>query len=378
MPIVFFGALLSAILAAWEPLYWREAIPITALALVALLAVVRPSARASWPAQTPLIILIALWGPAQLLLHKTAVAWPTTQRSVDWAASAICFLLAAQILSGRKNREVFLPLLLWSITFLAVAAMLQMYLSPDKLFGLIPVGDNVVGTLYYKNQFAALMELAAPVALWTVIQGQVVSGGLAFAAMFAATITSQSRAGVILLIAEFLIFLAAMVVRRRMPLRSAVSVVGILGLLAVSAALVAGTEKITQRLEEPDAYALRRNLLHSTLNMIPNHPWFGSGLGTWPNEYPAFATYDDGTYVNEAHNDWAQWASEGGVPFALLMAALTIWLAGPAVKSLWGLGILSVMLHSFVDYPLRDPAIAFLWFALAGAVARKAAEVEAD
>jgi O-antigen ligase len=104
--------------------------------------------------------------------------------------------------------------------------------------------------------------------------------------------------------------------------------------------------------------------------MIPAHPWLGSGLGTWTSEYPAWATYDDGTFVNEAHNDWAQWTSEGGIPFTLLMAALTISLAGPSIRSIWGLGLLAVMIHSFVDYPTRDFAIESLWFAFAGAMTK--------
>jgi hypothetical protein len=49
-----------------------------------------------------------------------------------------------------------------------------------------------------------------------------------------------------------------------------------------------------------------------------------------------------------------------------LMAGLVIWLAKPSLKSVWGLGVLSVMVHSYVDYPLRDPALGFLWFTLVG------------
>jgi len=374
MAIALAMALLTAILIAWEPRFWREAIPITAITLVACASLVE---QAFSPAHFSLrgtrislclVILIALWGPAQLLLHQTQVPWLTIQRSVEWAMGAVCFILAAQILKERPNRNIFLNLQLWAITALAVAAMLQKYLTPGKLFGLIPVGDNVVGTLYYKNQFAALMELAAPIALWKVSRGQLVGGGLAFAAMFAATITSESRMGVILVLAELLVFLAIMVIQRRMPLRTAVSGAAILALLVAAGAMVAGTEKILTRLEEPNAYVMRRKLLDSTLRMIPAHRWVGSGLGTWPSDYPAFATYDDTTFVNEAHNDWAQWTSEGGIPFALLLAALTLWLAGPSFQSIWGLGLMSVMIHSFVDYPLRDLSIAFLWFAFAGAL----------
>lgn len=43
----------------------------------------------------------------------------------------------------------------------------------------------------------------------------------------------------------------------------------------------------------------------------------GFGLGNWPRAYPRYAVFDDGNYVNQAHNDWAQWAVEGGVEYPL-------------------------------------------------------------
>jgi hypothetical protein len=52
------------------------------------------------------------------------------------------------------------------------------------------------------------------------------------------------------------------------------------------------------------------------------------------------------------------------------MAALVVWIAKPAIQSVWGLGVLSVMVHSYVDYPIREPALSFLWFAMAGAVSQ--------
>jgi O-antigen ligase len=321
------------------------------------------------PPLSILALAIGAWGPLQLVLHFTRVPWPTILRSTEWVVCSIAFVLGSQILRGRRNAKAFLDFMLWAIVALAAVAMLQMYATPGRLFGIIPVADSVVGTMYYKNQFAALMELAAPIALWKVYNGEIVSGGLGYATIFAATLSSASRMGVILVLAEFLVFLVLMVVGRRMPMKSAVSVVAIVALL------VAGTEVIWDRLQDPNPYWLRGTLLDSTLKMIPVHPWFGSGMGTWPSEYPAFATFDSGLYVNEAHNDWAQWASEGGVPFFLMMAALVIWLVKPSLQSVWGIGVLSVMVHSYVDYPLRDPALAFLWFALAGALAQHGTDV---
>ena len=365
LAVAFGIALLSGILIDWSPRYFRVTTPIVAISAVAAIWALT-ARRVNLPWQTVLVALITVWAPMQLVVHATRVPWLTTQRSIEWAMGAVCFVLGSQILGERRNRDTFLNLILWAMTILAVAAMLQKYVTPGQILGIIPVSDSVVGTVYYKNWFAAMMELAAPIALWQVYNGKIAIGGLCYAAMLAATITSESRMGVILLLVEFLVALMLLVAGRRMRMKSAVSLVAILALLVAAAAGVAGTDRIRERFEESNTYALRGTLLASTLKMIPRHRWEGSGSGTWPSEYPGFATYDLGLYVNAAHNDWAQWGSEGGVPFVLLMAALAIWLAKPSLQSVWGLGVLSVMAHSWVDYPLQDPALAFLWFAMAG------------
>ena len=373
-------ALLAGILVDWSPRYWRIGVAVVCVSLVGAIWALA-ARQVELPRQTILVGLIAVWGPMQLALHVTRVPWPTRQRSIEWGVGAVCFILGSQILRGRRSRDAFLNLMLGALTFLAVAAMLQMYTSPGRVFGIIPVVDSVVGTLYYKNWFAALMEMGAPIALWQVYNGKIVAGGLCFAAMFAATLTSASRMGVILLLAEFLVGLLLFVVGRRMRLKSAVSIVAILALLVAAASGVAGTDRILERLQESNPYALRGALMSSTLKMIPVHRWMGSGIGTWPSEYPGFATYDGNLYVNAAHNDWAQWASEGGMPFLLLMATLTMCLVRPSLRSVWGLGIPSVMIHSLVDYPLQDPVLAFFWFTMAGALAQtsmKAASPRAD
>jgi hypothetical protein len=73
--------------------------------------------------------------------------------------------------------------------------------------------------------------------------------------------------------------------------------------------------------------------------------------------------------VNQAHNDWVQWADEGGLPFLALLLAIAVWSVGPAVQSLWGVGILCVWIHGLLDYPMQQrPALAAFFFALLGAL----------
>ena len=85
--------------------------------------------------------------------------------------------------------------------------------------------------------------------------------------------------------------------------------------------------------------------------------------------YPAYATFDNGLIANQAHNDWAEWTAEGGVGFVLLLLVVASWSAARALRHPWALGVVSVFLHSLVDYPLREPALAAVMFALLGALA---------
>jgi O-antigen ligase len=140
--------------------------------------------------------------------------------------------------------------------------------------------------------------------------------------------------------------------------------------LTLSAAFTAavGWEDLWKRFQEPDIYQGRREMLFSSLDMIRARPATGFGMGTWPTVYPSFAYYDDGLFANQAHNDWAQWAAEGGMPFLLLILSIAAWSFRKALNSLWALGIGFVFLHCIVDYPLQKPALAGLLFTLLGAV----------
>ena len=363
------AALLSGIVVAWSPRYWAVSVAITSISILAIGWLIQ-ARNIRLPSQTILVAPIGAWGFLQMALHTTVLPQLTLENSIVWALDAGTFVVASQILRDRDSRRLFLKLLLWSLTALAVIAMLQFYITPGRVFGIFPAIEGVAGTLLSINQFAALMELAAPIALWYMLDRNPVPGGLCYVMILAATFTAASRAGVILVCAELLAFVAAVLLARRREAKAFLSIFAGLVLLVAAASLVAGTDRITARFESSNPDAVRPALFDSTLKLIAERPWSGYGMGTWRSVYPGAATFDMALLANEAHNDWAQWTSDGGIPFLLLMAALVVWLARPATQSLWGLGILSVMAHSFVDYPIREPALSFLWFAMAGAVSR--------
>ena len=78
---------------------------------------------------------------------------------------------------------------------------------------------------------------------------------------------------------------------------------------------------------------------------------------------------DDGTRVNHAHNDWVEWAVEGGIPLAAAMLAILALAIPAACRSVLGVGVIGVFVHALVDYPFRRLGVAgWIFFVLAGLV----------
>jgi O-antigen ligase len=185
--------------------------------------------------------------------------------------------------------------------------------------------------------------------------------------LFASVVAAGSRAGAVLCAGLLVLIPMTAYAQGWIPGRSLIRLLGQSLVAAAALVAVAGWEPIWARLQEPNPYSLRADLLRSTVDMARDRPILGFGLGAWASAYPSYARFDDGSFVNQAHNDWAQWAAEGGIPFLLLMLAVVIPLIRPAIQSLWGLGLMAVFVHAFVDYPMQQrPALAAYFFALAG------------
>ncbi|RGP41817.1 hypothetical protein BPTFM16_02126 [Altererythrobacter insulae] len=93
------------------------------------------------------------------------------------------------------------------------------------------------------------------------------------------------------------------------------------------------------------------------------------------------------SYVNNAHNDWAQFVIEGGIPAVLLLVALLGWVTLTLRKLLqeseyglvnvifWGAIFAIISAASVVDYPLRTPTFQLIaiWLLVALAMDRTVA-----
>jgi len=130
-----------------------------------------------------------------------------------------------------------------------------------------------------------------------------------------------------------------------------------------------------------DSFAdLRWSLWPVLIMMLSTHWVLGSGLGSFEQVYTIYEPSEllMPQYVNQAHNDWAQFIIEGGVLGGLILVALLIWMAGAMFKlavrrstrvsALFWISIFAIVgVASMVDYPLRTPLfqLVMVWLLVA-------------
>ena len=362
MHVPFAALFFFAILTLWVPGYW----PVTVfqVGIFALAAIVVWRARLSPPAFAwPLVPLsfAVLWGLFQLLTGRTAYAIDTKLAILRWATFLSVFLVGISLFRDDAVRRWFRSAMLWFAFFVAVVATVQTFTSNGKVFWLFatPYTDNVMGPILSRNHYAAFIEAVLPVALYLAVRRErdsLLYSGMA-AAMYASVIASASRAGTVLATAEIVLVPLLMWALRRATGRSVAAALLRMSLLFAAFAAVVGWESVWSRLWSPDPMSVRRELNVSSFHMAASHPWFGTGLGTWPTVYPRYAIVDIGAFANQAHDDWLQWTAEGGFPFGIMLATLFFWSLRPAFRSVWGLGVVAVFLHAIVDYPFSRPAL---------------------
>lgn len=113
---------------------------------------------------------------------------------------------------------------------------------------------------------------------------------------------------------------------------------------------------------------MRLGLLPVVNEMLRTYTWAGAGFGSFEEVYHIHEpiTMMTPQYVNQAHNDLAQFVIEGGAPGLLIALVGMFWAARRSIRTLgtqgWATGalywfgvVLVLVAASAVDYPLRTP-----------------------
>jgi O-antigen ligase len=320
----------------------------------------------------------------------------------------IAIFLGCALLDYRERRvmsQVVLSVGLVSV-FLGLLQVSQGVSSPLRFFEFTNPTE-AVGFFANRNHLAALLyALTLIAAAWTINSTfDAQSGGArydvatiaALLASFTALIVlvstqsiARSRAGLgLTIVAIFGAFALAYLDRRLerhslkhngrrrspglTPVKLLLGATGIAFLFAIQFALYRMLERFGSDPLDDSRIPFARNTIEAAKAYMP----FGSGMGTFVPVYGIFEKPQDvlvNRYINHAHNDLLEVALESGLVGIVLVGAFVIWWLRRSVK-IWQrapvgdgktdqilaraatliIGLLLV--HSFVDYPLRTGAM---------------------
>jgi hypothetical protein len=321
-----------------------------------------------------LVYLIPVWGLVQLLAHTTASSVETRASVLRWGALAGVFFLTQTVAQTREARRHLLSAFLIFATAMAVLCLTQLFTSGGLVLWYFPSGyTDVYATFPSYNNYAQFVEIALPIALWRGLREgwrswwYSIAGGL----LYGSVIGSASRAGTALCTAELLVIIVIGLVRLRdpetgLPTRSTTTMLVLVPVLAAAFTLAVGWERVWERFQQNDPYLVRKEFMLAAVDMAEHRPLIGYGLGTFPEVYQRYAIKDFPFYANHTHNDWAEFAADGGIPFLLLLLIPFLVAVPTAFRNPWGLGLIAIMLHACVDFPFPRPAVSGWMFLLLG------------
>jgi O-antigen ligase len=324
----------------------------------------------------------------------------------------IAYFFARQLGKERGSRRRLVTWLLILGTFEAAYGLAQYLSGWQRIFVYAKKYnlEEATGTYINRNHFAGLLEMVIPFGLALVLyehskglslrRGRstrgvkaVIAGeslprmGLqlfALMVMIAGLLFSRSRMGIVAGACSLVLMATAWGLQRR----AGMWIAGLVMACVATLVLWIGAGSAFERFgdignEFGSAEESRLSIWRGTGRLIGGHPLLGSGLGTFPVAFTAVQNTFLGKFVNHAHNDYMEIASDVGIPAAIFLfgsivmllrrVAKTVWFADGRFEKAVALGclgsIVAILLHSLTDFNLYIPGNALVFSVILGLAA---------
>jgi len=198
---------------------------------------------------------------------------------------------------------------------------------------------------------------------------------LSIMTIMAALILTSSRAGVLSCFIG-VIALFGLCLRRKLNSKSKAPMI-VISLFVVIIFMALGGN-VTSRLVDLDLYDQRFSIYPIALEIAEKTPYTGTGLGTFEEVFRGERSTAIRNYFKRAHNEILELLVTAGIPatliflsaFSLLFFRILIYSlssGSPTYEANSCLAIMiSVSVHSLVDFPMQIPAISYLFTAILG------------
>ena len=358
----------------------------------------------------------SLWTTLSIYPHDTLL------NLIKVLAYFSAFLLAAYVFDSGKRKSTLVVVLMVLGGSEAAYGLLQYLTGWQKIFTFTKVDyrDDATGTYINHNHFAGLIELTLPFViasvfyffqLWSESRGrrsavnhrgsagiQSVFYLFLAALMAVALLCSHSRGG-LLAGGVSVLFVAALTLIAVFTRQKAGRAAWALGLMLFLTCVVCygfwvGLDPVLSRFEvihDPGYMATegRVGIWKSDLGLIRDYPLAGTGLGTFGLGFRHYQTTGLNYFFDHAHNDYLEFASDMGLPGAVLLFVPILYLLARMVISfltdnrryrravtLGCIGsVLALLVHSAMDFNLQIPANALILATILG-IGYKASRLE--
>jgi O-antigen ligase len=417
--IALLGAILAVVIGSkgfeWAGSLQSAAVPASLIGLVIFQLLPLPGALLRWLRPDNPMLNANLPGSDSHSLSSLSIApYNTRTHLVLLVCCAAAFFFARMLGQDRARRRRLVTWLVSLGTLEALYGLVQYLTGWQRIFGYVKKYnlEEATGTYINRNHFAGFLEMVIPFAVALVlyenaklprkaVSGRDVNarikrvlGGrklsriglwlLAAMVMVAGLFFSLSRMGIISAVASLAAMAAFAGFQRKAGLWVAVGIMacGMILVLWMGAGPVLGRfGTISEEYASVDDS--RWSLWEDTARLIGGHPLLGSGLGTFPVAFTRVQSTFLRQFVNHAHNDYLELASDLGIPMAVIFfgstGALLVRVARKTSSSevsferamaLGCLGsIAAILLHSLADFNLYIPANALVFSLILGLAA---------
>jgi O-antigen ligase len=322
-------------------------------------------------------------------------------------ANVLALVLGVLVGADREGARRSLHVMAWAGAGYAAYGIVNLFFDPTAILWRVKTAntDSVTATFINRNTAAAYFgscavawlimfmarirgQLPAGPIVWTKLPQNTVAGGqkqiitrfFMFFLCLTAMFMTGSRGGVLLSL--FSMVIASVVfLRRDLPRVMSVFVALIGAGIFASALLQIIGGNVVSRIDAGGLVEAGRLAAYkSTLRIIADYPWFGTGLGTFTSIFPAYRSGDISILGiwNVAHSTPLELAVELGVPLVLVFAvgwaaAILVLIRGTGrsrrdtVVPLIALAVsLIALLHTSIDFSLQVSGYAIVVFALVG------------
>ena len=359
-----------------------------------------------------LVQMVPFWGynfSSELLSIPASGALSLDPNSTKLAVVKLCiFLVIFAITLSNLNSSKRLRIMVFTvIIFAAVMAfigILQNLASPSFIYGLREVDyARPFASYVNRHHFAAFMEMTIGLTL-ALLVGQGVAKDkrlllvIAILLMGIAIIFTSSRGGFLSLIGVigFIVLINIFVKDKTVKendspkgkVKSYLALIGgsvaLVAVLLVAVIWLGGDDSVTRGVGfqsgGEDFSTGRIHFWSTSLEIIRDNPILGTGLESFGVAFTKYDTWNGHFRVEQAHNDYIQTLTDSGIigficiaififllfrkSLRLIKSTSNIFRRHVAIGAL--AGCFGILLHSFVDFPLRTNANTLFFLILVG------------